>query len=120
MVLYEGLVGEGWQVTEHEGGVDWFHPFASGVLYQARRPAGDKQTARADAFGKFIHFNMEDSETGLYFVGLAELRRYEVAAPSSPLVHGAPPEAPRSVALNAAQLPRGQGGSGRYGHRWRQ
>lgn len=29
--LYEGLIGEGWQVTDHKTGVDWFYPFAGSV-----------------------------------------------------------------------------------------
>jgi len=30
--LYEGLTGEGWPVTDHKTGVEWFKPFAGGLL----------------------------------------------------------------------------------------
>ena len=33
--LYEGPVGEGWAVTDHKTGIEWFKPFASGLLYRA-------------------------------------------------------------------------------------
>lgn len=75
--LYEGLVGEGWLVTDHEGGVEWFKPFAGGLLYRAQRPASPAEKARTGRFGTFTHFEQEESHTALYYVGLAELRRYE-------------------------------------------
>lgn len=75
--LYEGLVGEGWAVTAHPGGVEWFKPFAGGLLYRAQRPEGPKEKARAGRFGKITHFEQEESRAALYYVGLAELRRYQ-------------------------------------------
>ena len=78
--LYEGLVGEGWVVTAHEGGVEWFKPFAGGLLYRAQRPASPKEKARIGRFGNVTHFEQEESRTALYYVGLAELRHYEAQA----------------------------------------
>jgi dipeptidyl aminopeptidase/acylaminoacyl peptidase len=75
--LYEGLVGEGWAVTDHKTGVDWFKPFASGLLFRARHPERDEKKPRVDRFGKFTHFEQEDSASALYYVGLAELRKYQ-------------------------------------------
>ncbi len=75
--LYEGLVGEGWAVTDHKTGVEWFKPFANGLLYRARHPEREEKKPRVDRFGKFTHFEQEDSASALYYVGLAELRQYQ-------------------------------------------
>jgi len=75
--LYEGLIGDGWAVTEHKTGVEWFKPFARGLLYRARHPERDENKPRADRFGKYTHFEQEESPSALYYVGLAELRQYQ-------------------------------------------
>lgn len=75
--LYEGLVGEGWQVTDHKTGIEWFKPFADGLLFRARHPERDENKPRADRFGKFTHLEQEESAAALYYVGLEELRRYQ-------------------------------------------
>jgi dipeptidyl aminopeptidase/acylaminoacyl peptidase len=74
--LYEGLVGEGWAVTDHKTGVEWFKPFAGGLLFRARHPERDERKPRADRFGKFTHFEQEESASALYYVGLAEMRQH--------------------------------------------
>jgi dipeptidyl aminopeptidase/acylaminoacyl peptidase len=78
--LYEGLVGEGWAVTDHKTGVEWFKPFAGGLLFLARHPERDEKKSRADRFGKFTHFEQEESASALYYVGLAALRQYQAQA----------------------------------------
>jgi dipeptidyl aminopeptidase/acylaminoacyl peptidase len=78
--LYEDLVGEGWAVTDHKTGVEWFKPFASGVLYRARHPEREEKKSRVDRFGKVTRFEQEDSASALYYVGLAELRQYRAQA----------------------------------------
>ncbi|MCB0186204.1 MAG: hypothetical protein KDE31_18170, partial [Caldilineaceae bacterium] len=75
--LYEGLVGEGWMITDHETGVEWFKPFAGGFLYRARRPQDQKEKTRADRFGNFNHFEQEESRNALYYVGVQALRHYQ-------------------------------------------
>jgi dipeptidyl aminopeptidase/acylaminoacyl peptidase len=75
--LYEGLVGEGWPVTDHETGVDWFKPFAGGFLFRAKDPEREKNKPRAGRFGKYTHFEQEESPSALYYVGLEEMRRYQ-------------------------------------------
>ncbi|MBM4430417.1 MAG: hypothetical protein FJ026_08750, partial [Chloroflexi bacterium] len=45
--LYEGLTGDGWAVTDHKTGVEWFKPFAGGFLYRARHPDRDENKPRA-------------------------------------------------------------------------
>jgi len=75
--LYEGLTGDGWAVTDHKTGVEWFKPFAGGLLYRARHPERDENQPRADRFGKYTHVEEEDSPSALYYVGLEELRRYQ-------------------------------------------
>ena len=74
--LYEGLVGEGWAVTDHKTGVEWFKPFAGGLLFRARNPERDEKKPRTDRYGKFTHFEQEESASALYYLGLTEMRRY--------------------------------------------
>lgn len=74
--LYEGLVGDGWLVTEHQGGVEWFEPFAGGLLYLARDPKREENKERAAQFGKFTHFEQEASSMALYYVELEALKAY--------------------------------------------
>jgi hypothetical protein len=75
--LYEGLAGDGWAVTDHKTGVEWFKPFAGGLLYRARHPERDENKPRADRFGKYTHVEQEESPSALYYVGLEELRQYQ-------------------------------------------
>jgi dipeptidyl aminopeptidase/acylaminoacyl peptidase len=74
--VYDGASGEGWQLTDHETGVNWFKPFATGILYCAADPDRDKNKARADRFGKFTHLEQEESASALYYAGVEEMRRY--------------------------------------------
>jgi dipeptidyl aminopeptidase/acylaminoacyl peptidase len=74
--LYEGLVGEGWPVTQHKTGVDWFKPFAGGFLFRAKDPKREEKEARSGRFGKYTHLEQEESPSALYYVGLEEMRRY--------------------------------------------
>ncbi|MBN1659680.1 MAG: S9 family peptidase [Anaerolineae bacterium] len=76
IVLYEGLVGEGWPVTDHEKGVEWFAPFAGGFLFRASDPERDKKKERTDRFGTYTHFEQEESASALYYVGVDEVQRY--------------------------------------------
>jgi dipeptidyl aminopeptidase/acylaminoacyl peptidase len=75
--LYEGLTGDGWPVTDHKTGVEWFKPFAGGLLFRARHPERDENKPRADRFGKYTHVEQEDSPSALYYVALEELRQYQ-------------------------------------------
>jgi dipeptidyl aminopeptidase/acylaminoacyl peptidase len=74
--LYEGLVGEGWRVTDHKTGVEAFRPFAGGILYLASDPEREEKKARKDKFGNLLHFEQEDSASALYYTGLDETQRY--------------------------------------------
>ena len=75
--LYEGGIGEGWQVTDHKTGVEWFHPFAGGLVFKARQPDKDEKKSRADQYGKYDHFEQEDSASAVYFVDLREMRLHQ-------------------------------------------
>jgi len=75
--LYEELIGEGWQVTDHKTGVQWFKPFAGGFLFKAPHPERDEKKSRTDRFGKYTHFEQEASAAALYYVGLEEMRQYQ-------------------------------------------
>jgi dipeptidyl aminopeptidase/acylaminoacyl peptidase len=75
--LFEGGVGEGWQVSEHKMSVEWFHPFAGGIIFLARQPEKEEKKTRSDQYGKYTHFEQEESTGALYFIGLQELRGHQ-------------------------------------------
>lgn len=74
--LYEGLVGEGWQITEHRGGVKWFAPFGTGIIYGADREANEEERERAETYGTYREVEHEESRSALFYVGIAALRDY--------------------------------------------
>jgi len=74
--FFEGGVGEGWQVTEHKTVVEWFHPFAGGIVFMARQPEKDEKKTRTDQYGKYTHFEQEDSPTAVYYLGILERLDY--------------------------------------------
>ena len=75
--LFERGGGEGWQVYEHKTGVEWFHPFAGGIVFLARDPEKDEKKTRNDQYGKYTHFEQEESASAVYFVGLQEQLEYQ-------------------------------------------
>ena len=75
--LVEGVTGEGWRITDHPTGVEWFHPFAGGMIFMARQPEKDEKKARSDQYGKFTHFEQEQSASAVYFIGTQEWREYQ-------------------------------------------
>jgi dipeptidyl aminopeptidase/acylaminoacyl peptidase len=75
--LFQGGVGEGWQITDHKTGVEWFHPFAGGIIFMARQPEKDEKKTRTDQYGKYTHFEQEESASAIYFIGIQELLEYQ-------------------------------------------
>ena len=75
--LYEGLIGEGWQVTSHKEGVSSFRPFAGGLIFLADDPRRTEKKKRTERFGQYQHFEQEDSAAALYYLNLTTLRQYE-------------------------------------------
>jgi dipeptidyl aminopeptidase/acylaminoacyl peptidase len=75
--FFEGAVGEGWQITDHKTGVEWFHPFAGGIVFMARQPEKDEKKTRTDQYGKYTHFEQEESASAIYFIGIQELLEYQ-------------------------------------------
>lgn len=75
--FFEGGVGEGWQVTEHKTGVEWFHPFAGGIVFRARQPDKDEKKTRTDQYGKYTHFAQEESASAVYYLGIQERLDYQ-------------------------------------------
>ena len=75
--LFEPGGGEGWQLYEHKTGVEWFHPFAGGIVFLARDPEKEEKKARNDRYGKYTRFEQEESASAVYFIGLGEQREYQ-------------------------------------------
>jgi dipeptidyl aminopeptidase/acylaminoacyl peptidase len=75
--LFDQAAGEGWQITDHKTGVEWFHPFADGVVFMARQPEKDEKKSRTDLYGNYDHFEQEESASALYFLGIREVEEYQ-------------------------------------------
>lgn len=65
--VFEGLVGEGDQITDHPGGIASFEPFGNGFIYIAQRTT-KKQAARESKYGNFVDVEEEESRSALYYV----------------------------------------------------
>jgi dipeptidyl aminopeptidase/acylaminoacyl peptidase len=65
--VFEGLVGEGQQITDHPGGIETFEPFGNGFIYIARRTT-EKQAAREKKYGTFVNVEEEESLSALYYI----------------------------------------------------
>jgi dipeptidyl aminopeptidase/acylaminoacyl peptidase len=74
--LYEDLVGEGWAVTDHDTGVDWFKPFAAGFLFRAEHPERAQNKKRSARFGDYTRVEQEKSASALYYIGLEERKAF--------------------------------------------
>lgn len=81
--IYESLAGEGWRVSQHKTGVEWFKPFAGGIIFKAANPEKEEQKPRTSRFGKYLHYEQEDSASALYYLGLEETRRYQTQLKAS-------------------------------------
>ncbi|MFW9995834.1 MAG: prolyl oligopeptidase family serine peptidase [Candidatus Odinarchaeota archaeon] len=71
--IFEDLIGEGFQVTDHPGGIDAFDPFASGFVFLATK-ADQKMEARRSKFGNFVHVEEEESLSALYYIDLDRVK----------------------------------------------
>ncbi|MCW4021532.1 MAG: prolyl oligopeptidase family serine peptidase [Candidatus Bathyarchaeota archaeon] len=65
--VFEGLVGEGSQITDHPGGIATFEPFGNGFIYIAQRMT-KKQVSRESKYGNFVDVEEEESRSALYYV----------------------------------------------------
>ncbi len=77
--VYEGLVGDGWQVTDAEHGVDAFEPFADGIVFLARSEDDPDHQARQERFGTYRHVETDPGRTALHYLDLPRLAQYERA-----------------------------------------
>ena len=75
--LFENLVGEGFQVTDHKSGVQQFWAFGDGVVFLASDPDREERKPRSEQFGKFTHFEQESSPSALYYTSIPALKQYE-------------------------------------------
>ncbi|MHA1940098.1 MAG: alpha/beta hydrolase family protein [Candidatus Hodarchaeales archaeon] len=75
--VYENLIGEGFQVTNHPGGIDNFWPFADGFVFIANNPEEEeKKRKRESRLGSFIQVEEEKSTSSLYFVDTTKIKKY--------------------------------------------
>lgn len=73
LFVFENLIGEGLQVTEHEGGIGDFEPFAEGFVYIANNSERDEKNRRKAKLGTFIRAEEETSASSLYYVDPAKI-----------------------------------------------
>jgi dipeptidyl aminopeptidase/acylaminoacyl peptidase len=74
--VFEGLIGEGFQVTDHAGGINDFHPFANGFVFIANSPEKDEKKKREARLGNFIRVENEKSISSLYYVDTNKMKKY--------------------------------------------
>ncbi len=74
--VFEDLIGEGLQITDHETGVQSFKPFAGGILFIADDPERKKRKARSEEFGSFTLFEQEESASALYYTNIEKMKHY--------------------------------------------
>ena len=74
--LFEGLVGEGFRLTEIRTGVQSFKPFANGILFLADDPEKKERKTRGNRFGSFVHFEQDDSPSALYYTDIDRAKEY--------------------------------------------
>lgn len=77
--VYEGLCGDGWQVTRAERGVETFEPFADGIVFLAAKPDDQHLEAREDRYGTYVHVEAERGRKALHYLDLARLAGHERA-----------------------------------------
>ncbi|WP_256839061.1 alpha/beta hydrolase family protein [Ornithinimicrobium faecis] len=77
--VYDGLVGDGWQVTQAEHGVDSFEPYAEGIVFLSRKSDDPEVEAREERFGTYVHVESEPGRTAAYYVDLPRLAEHERA-----------------------------------------
>ena len=75
--VYEGLVGDGWQVTVADQGVESFEPFADGIVFVALTSGDPATQKREDRFGSYVHVEAEPGKKTLHYVDLVRLAGYE-------------------------------------------
>ena len=60
--LYEGLIAEGWPVTDHRTDVAWFKPFAAGFAYRADDPKpGENHAIMHQNLAWFSHYLLDET-----------------------------------------------------------
>jgi dipeptidyl aminopeptidase/acylaminoacyl peptidase len=74
--IFESLIGEGFQVTDHTGGIKEFCPFTDGFVYIANDTKKDEKKKRESRLGNFIQVEEEKSASSLYYVNTLKMKEY--------------------------------------------
>lgn len=74
--LFEGLIGEGIQVTNHPGGIESYEPFGNGFLFIANSPERDFEKKKQKRFADFLDIEEEVSSSALYYLDYKKLKEY--------------------------------------------
>ncbi len=74
--VFEDLIGEPIQVTDHYNGIQTFEIFGKGLIYLAKAPDRAETKERKTKFGSFIHFEQEQSASALYYVEYEKMKNY--------------------------------------------
>lgn len=75
--IFENLIGEGTQITDHKTAVQSFKPFADGILFLADNPEKKEKKLRTEEFGSFTHFEQEESASTLYYTNIQKMKEYK-------------------------------------------
>lgn len=75
--VYDGLLGDGWQVTSAEEGVSAFEPFAEGIVFLSAKANDPEIEAREDRFGSYLHVESERGRAAVSYLDLTRLAAHE-------------------------------------------
>ncbi len=73
--IYENLIGEGIQITNHPGGISSYKKFKEGFVFQTN----DKEKVEeieSRKFGNYIHFEEEESTNAFYYVHIEKMKEF--------------------------------------------
>lgn len=79
LFVYEDLIGEGVQITDHPGGIEIFEPFANGFVFLAERSSPDLES-RKQKYGDFINVEEEKSLSSLYYIDYNKFKTWKQLA----------------------------------------
>ncbi|HUT80304.1 MAG TPA: S9 family peptidase [Candidatus Bathyarchaeia archaeon] len=74
--LFEDLIGEPLDITDHAKGVKDFKPFSNGILYLADDPIRAEKKQQKEKFGTIVHFEQDKSANALYYIDIVRLKKH--------------------------------------------
>jgi dipeptidyl aminopeptidase/acylaminoacyl peptidase len=74
--LYQGLTGDGIQLTQNPNGVESFEKFGEGIIFLADDPVRKERKKRKERYGNFTRFEQDESASGLFYTSIKEIIKF--------------------------------------------